>query len=138
MCPTDEPLKPRYRDGNTRVALYARVSKADDSQDPQNQLMRLIAYANDRGWEVYRQYVDRASGANQDRPALEEMLAAARANRFRCIVVTKIDRMARSTINLYDVVKQLTDLKVGLVCIDQPEISTTRSMESPVNSSPKT
>jgi putative DNA-invertase from lambdoid prophage Rac len=111
-----------------KVALYARVSKADESQSPENQLLRLHAFAASQGWTVVREYVDRASGANPDRPALEELMAAARGNQLKCVVMTKIDRMARSTINLYSIVEELTEKKVGLVCIDQPEISTTRSM----------
>ena len=47
-----------------KVALYARVSKSDDSQDPEHQLIRLRSYAKERSWQVHEEYVDRASGAD--------------------------------------------------------------------------
>jgi DNA invertase Pin-like site-specific DNA recombinase len=55
-----------------KVALYARVSKADESQDPENQLIRLRAYATERGWEIFDEYKDLASGADANRPDLEK------------------------------------------------------------------
>ena len=110
-----------------KCALYARVSKSDDSQDPENQLLRLRAYAEMRGLDVYDTYVDRASGANPDRPELERMMADARGNRFKQVVVIKVDRIARSTINLYALINEMVEQKVELVCIDQPEISTSKA-----------
>ena len=60
-----------------KVALYGRVSKADDSQDPENQLIRLRLFAESQGWDIYEEYVDQASSADPDRPALVRMLLAA-------------------------------------------------------------
>ena len=82
--------------GCMKVALYARVSKADDSQDPENQLMRLRSYAKMRSWDVYDEYVDRASGADDYRPALDRMMNDAAARRVGLVLTTKIDRIARS------------------------------------------
>ena len=107
-----------------KVALYARVSKADESQDPENQLLRLRAYAKDRNHETYEEYIDKASGADPNRPSLERMLADARGHRFSMILTVKIDRMARSMANLYSVLEDLERFSVKLHCIDQPEIST--------------
>jgi len=38
--------------GKMRIALYCRVSKNDESQDPQNQLEPLRSYAGALGGEV--------------------------------------------------------------------------------------
>lgn len=43
-----------------RVAIYARVSTAD--QNPEAQLFALREYARRRGFLIYREYVDRVSG----------------------------------------------------------------------------
>lgn len=102
-----------------KVALYARVSKADDSQNPENQLMRLRAYAKERGWVVYHEYIDMASGADAYRPELERMLKDARAHRFSLIVCTKVDRLARSVTNLYRVLSELEERGVKFECTDQ-------------------
>ena len=108
-----------------KIALYARVSKHDESQDPENQLRILRQYAGDHGYEVYQSYVDRASGADQNRPELDRMLADARGNRFSMVLVVRIDRMARSMPNLYSILSALEAESVGFHCTEQPSVSTT-------------
>ncbi|MEM0342902.1 MAG: recombinase family protein [Thermoplasmata archaeon] len=102
-----------------KVALYARVSKADDSQNPENQLMRLRAYAKERGWEIYREYVDMASGANAYRPQLRQMLRDASAHRFSLVLTTKIDRIARSSLDLKQIIADLEGRGIKFECTDQ-------------------
>ena len=59
-----------------RVALYARVSTKD--QNPDAQLQALREYAARRGTEAL-EYVDHGiSGARDRRPALDELMQAAR------------------------------------------------------------
>lgn len=103
-----------------KVALYARVSKADESQNPENQLMRLRSYANEREWQVYREYVDHASGANANRPLLNQMLRDARGRRFSLVLTTKIDRIARSSLNLKQIIAELEARGIKFECTDQP------------------
>ena len=102
-----------------KCALYARVSKHDDSQDPENQLVRLREYAKGRGWDIYREYFDKASGANAKRPALDKMVADAKARRFGVILVTKVDRMARSLRNLENLIAEVEERGVKFECTDQ-------------------
>jgi DNA invertase Pin-like site-specific DNA recombinase len=109
-----------------KVALYARVSKSDDSQDPENQLMRLRSYAKERSWQVHEEYVDRASGADDYRPALDRMMNDAMARRVGLVLTTKIDRIARSARNLLNLLEQLKERGVLFECADQP-ISTDES-----------
>lgn len=103
-----------------RIALYARVSKADESQNPENQLMRLRSYAGERGWQVYREYVDRASGADANRPQLNQMIRDARGRRFSLVLITKIDRIARSSLNLKQIIAELEARGIKFECTDQP------------------
>ena len=58
------------------VALYARVST--DGQDTDNQMLRLRDVAEARGYVVYAEYVDVASGACSKRPQLDRMLSMQR------------------------------------------------------------
>lgn len=109
------------------VALYARVSKADDSQDPEVQLRQLRRYAQEQGLEAHDEYVDRASGADPFRPELERMVNDARARRFGLILAVKLDRVARSLPNFYDLLRELELYKVQIHCVDQPEVSTRTS-----------
>ena len=103
-----------------KVALYARVSKSDESQDPENQLMRLRAYAQEREWEVYGEYVDKASGADDYRPELDRMMNDAMARYVGLVLTTKIDRIARSARNLLNILEELKERGVLFECTDQP------------------
>jgi DNA invertase Pin-like site-specific DNA recombinase len=103
-----------------KVALYARVSKADESQDPENQLMHLRSYATERGWNVYHEYVDMASGADANRPSLRRMLKDGNARRFGLVLTTKIDRIARSSLDLKLLISELEGRRIKFECTDQP------------------
>jgi DNA invertase Pin-like site-specific DNA recombinase len=112
-----------------KVALYARVSLGDldekglPRQRAENQHLRLRAYAGDRGYEIFSEYTDKASGADARRPALDRMLSDARAHRFSMILTTKVDRIARSTPNLYAMLTDLESRGIKFECSDQ-DIST--------------
>jgi DNA invertase Pin-like site-specific DNA recombinase len=108
-----------------RAGLYARVSTGD--QNPQNQLDALRAFAAARKW-VPAEFVDHGfSGAGQRRPGLEDALAAARSRRIDVLIVTKLDRLARSTHHLVALSKELEALGVDLVVLDQAIDTTTPS-----------
>ena len=104
----------------TTVALYARVSldeAADDRryQEPENQLEPLRTYAKAMEWTVIGEYVDRASGANANRPEFRRMMQDALMNRFNGIVVWKLDRFSREgIIPTMSYIKQLKDRHVWL------------------------
>jgi len=79
------------------VVGYARVSTSDQSLEVQ--LEQLNADGADR---VYREKI---SGVRADRPALNEMLDYVRSG--DTVVCCKLDRIARSTKNLLEIVEQL-------------------------------
>jgi DNA invertase Pin-like site-specific DNA recombinase len=81
--------------------------------------MRLIAYANERDWTVISQYVDTASGADDNRPQLDRMMADAMARRFGLILCVKVDRLARSVTSLYRILSELDARGVKFECTDQ-------------------
>ena len=49
-----------------RVAIFARVSTFDKGQDPETQLLQLREYAGRRGFDIAGEYVDHATGTNED------------------------------------------------------------------------
>ncbi len=102
----------------SRVALYARVSTAD--QHPDAQLHRLREYASARGLEVAEEYVDRGvSGAKDRRPALDRLVADARRRRFDALACAKLDRLARSVRHLTALGADFEALGVDLIVVDQ-------------------
>ena len=96
-----------------RAAIYARVSTTD--QHPEVQLDPLREYAEARGFEIVAEHVDHGvSGAKESRPALDEMMAAARRRDLDVIVIVKLDRLARSVQHLVTVASELEALDVDL------------------------
>lgn len=106
-----------------KVGLYARVST--DKQDTDNQMIRLREIAQNRGYEVFDEYVDIASGHNANRPNLDRMMKDAKQHRFDKIIAVKLDRIARSVTNLNNLMNDLYAWNVGIEFIDQPIDTTT-------------
>ena len=105
---------------SVKIALYARVSRADKDQRPENQLIKLRDYASRHEFAVHEEYVDYASGATPERPPLKRMMADARGNRFSLIAVTRIDRIGRSVAHFANLVAELDANQVALITTDQP------------------
>src|SRR5215469_2132713 len=57
-----------------RVAIYARVSSADQKSDVVRQLERLREYCLARGYQVAKEVTEIASGLNDQRPKLTKLL----------------------------------------------------------------
>jgi DNA invertase Pin-like site-specific DNA recombinase len=101
-----------------RVVLYARVSTLNGHQDPEVQLSALRQYCMARGWNVVREYVDHGvSGAKASRPALDELMNAARKGTvdFDAVVVWKLDRFGRSVQHLTQAIKELDEAGVSFI-----------------------
>lgn len=82
-----------------RIALYARVSTAD--QDADLQLVELRRYAAARGWVIAAEFVDRGvSGAASSRPGLDQLWSTARRRDVDGVVVWRFDRFSRSVSDL--------------------------------------
>jgi len=109
---------------NERVAVYARVSTLL-GQSPEMQLVELREYAARRGWHVIGEYVDRASGIKESRPALNRLMTDARRRKFDMIVVWKVDRFGRSLKHLVNALAELESLGVAFVSLrDNLDLST--------------
>jgi DNA invertase Pin-like site-specific DNA recombinase len=91
-----------------RVAVYARVSTANQTAD--NQLHELERVAALRGWNIVGTYRDDGiTGAKgrDGRPALDALLKAATRREFDLIAVWSIDRLGRSLQHLVTTVNDL-------------------------------
>ena len=86
-----------------KVALYARVSTSDKDQDPEMQLLALRDFIAAQGWELYREYVDKASANDlAHRTQWRELLDDAARRHFSVVVVFKLDRVFRSVKHMHD------------------------------------
>ena len=86
-----------------RVAIYARVSTSDKDQEPETQLMPLRDFVQAQDWDVYDEYVDRASANDQaHRTEWRRLLDDAAKRRFKVVLVFKLDRAFRSVKHMHD------------------------------------
>jgi DNA invertase Pin-like site-specific DNA recombinase len=83
-----------------KIVLYARVSKSDESQNPENQLNPLRDYAKALQGEIVEEYVDFASGGGSvDRKNFLRMLEDADRHRFSLLLIWSLDRLSREGIS---------------------------------------
>ena len=88
---------------------YARVSTQGQSLDVQ--VAKLTEYGCN---EIFK---DKLSGTTADRPSLKECRTYVR--RGDSLVITKLDRLARSTFHLTQIAEELKQKGVDLVVLDQ-------------------
>lgn len=95
------------------VALYARVSTADQNCDMQLDDLRRFASARfGRSYE----YVDQGiSGTQKRRPQLDALMSDARKRRFDSVLVWKFDRFARSVKHLVDSLEEFRALGIDFI-----------------------
>lgn len=86
---------------------YARVSTGGQDLTVQTEMLQRLGVASDRI------YIDHGlTGRNRDRPGLAQAMAAVRSGER--LVVTKLDRLARSIRDAHDIVDELTARGVTL------------------------
>src|SRR5262249_55727935 len=84
----EEPAAAKSR----RVAVYARVSSAENKSNLNSQTERLVAYCTARGYEVAKVVKEVGSGINDARPKL---LALLEDQSVSLIVIEHKDRLTR-------------------------------------------
>lgn len=124
------------RSGPLQVAFYIRVSsdkqakKLDGSLDTQLDLLkRFVEYKKASGsdWAIAEQYVEGESegrrrgksGKDTNRPTFQKMLAAARAQLFDVIAITRISRISRSVVDFMLLVEELDKYGVKVVSLHE-------------------
>ncbi len=109
-----------------RVALYGRVSTGGRGQDVEMQLIELRQVAAQRGWVIVEEFVDDGvSGTQENRPALDRMMVAARTGKIDVIAVWRFDRFARSTQHLLSALEEFGVLGVSFISIREQVDTTT-------------
>jgi DNA invertase Pin-like site-specific DNA recombinase len=94
---------------------YARVSTEDRSLGTQRQKLTAA------GCEMV--FEEKVSGARRHRPELERLLEQIRKGDV--LVISRLDRLARSTAELLRITEVLTEKKAGLQSLDEPWGDTT-------------
>ena len=98
------------------VVAYIRVSSTGQSLEVQQQLMEEFG--------VDKVFAEKVSGTTQNRPKLQECLSYVREG--DTLVITKLDRLARSVSHLHQIVDDLTSRGVGFKVLQQNIDTTTK------------
>jgi len=91
-----------------RVALYSRVSTKDKGQDVRNQTDQLREFCSKQGWQIVKEYTDKASGKRGDRVQFQAMFEAASRREFDTVLFWSLDRLSRE--GVYETLQHLQRL----------------------------
>lgn len=94
------------------VALYARVSSADQKEDLERQMQRLKDYAASRGYQVTKLVSELASGLNDRRPKFLKLLTDASIG---VIVVEHRDRATRFGLTYIEQLMQMQGRRLEVI-----------------------
>ena len=84
---------------NKQAVIYARYSSDKQTeQSIEGQLRVCYEFAKAQGYDIQREYIDRAmTGTNDNRPSFLQMISDAKNKDFQYIIVYKLDRFSRNT-----------------------------------------
>src|SRR5271154_6344218 len=103
-----------------RAAIYARVSTANNGQDPLVQTREMKEYCPRRGWTIADEYVDVGiSGTKEKRPELDRLMADAHRRRVDAVIVWKVDRFARSVSHLLRALETFNALGISFFSLSE-------------------
>ncbi len=105
---------------------YARVST--QGQELELQLRQIKDYSKFRDIELVGIFQDKASGKNINREDFKRLIKTLEANPqgINAIVITKLDRIGRSLLDLINTTKWLEERQIGLISITNSIDTTTK------------
>jgi DNA invertase Pin-like site-specific DNA recombinase len=119
MTDADRPERSNHH-SLVRAAIYARVSTANNGQDPVMQTREIREYCERRGWQLAGEYVDLGiSGAKEKRVELDRLMSDAHRRHFDAVIVWKFDRFARSVSHLLRALETFKALGIEFVSLSE-------------------
>ncbi|WP_159623361.1 recombinase family protein, partial [Ruania rhizosphaerae] len=115
-----------------RCVVYARISiTSEESVSIERQVQAAEQYAAARGWQVVEVFIDDGVSATRNRPQDREGWRAllASPSQYDAVIIWKIDRLARSTLDFLTAHESLRDRKAGIVGVEDPIDMTTAQGE---------
>lgn len=105
-----------------KAVIYARYSShAQREESIEGQLRVCHDYAGHAGFEVVKEYIDRAMSATSDqRPSFQQMISESAAGGFDVVLVYALDRFARDRYDAAVYRKKLKDNGVRILSVTQP------------------
>ena len=109
----------------TNCAIYTRVSTDNQAEvefnSCQAQEEKIKSFINSQeNLSIFKVYSDAGfTGANLERPALQEMLRDMQENKINTVLVYKIDRLTRSPKDFYALIEIFENYKVDFISITE-------------------
>ncbi len=106
---------------------YVRASTQEEVKQGSNERQKdiLANFFKAKGWD-YRIYEDKGkTGANMEREGFKKMMLGIEKEKPYAVVVAKIDRYARSLIDLLNSIQELEQRGIGFISVQDSGIDTT-------------
>ena len=116
----DEPNVKVNRDP-IKAVTYSRVSTYLKKDDLDRQSQRLAAFCAANGWVVHKEVKEVASGLNDQRPKLLQMIEILSQGPAKTLVVEHKDRLTRFGFNYFEVLLPLIGVNLVVVNRDQED-----------------
>ena len=106
------------------VGIYCRLSTDDntgvESNSITNQKLYLTDYVKQRGWVIYKIYIDEGkSGTNFDRDGFKEMISDIETKRIDCVVVKDLSRLGRNYLDSgYYIEKYFPEHRIRFIAVN--------------------
>lgn len=116
-----------------KIALYGRVSTEEQKIHGLSivaQKQTLHKYCEEKGYTNIEEYFDEGVSANamKKRKQFQRLLEDCRAGRVKLILFTKLDRWFRSVAKYHLIQKELEDLGVHWMAVNEPAFETVTAM----------
>jgi DNA invertase Pin-like site-specific DNA recombinase len=97
-----------------QAAIFVRVSRKE--QDYMRQVQDLRSVADRMGLEIVSEISEKISGtaATEDREGIQQLLDLARRRKISKVLVQEVSRLGRSTLEVLQIVEELTNLGVSI------------------------
>jgi DNA invertase Pin-like site-specific DNA recombinase len=112
-------------EGFMKVGIYARVSTEKQEESLEEQVKILEEFCKRNGYKLYNVYSETRSGAKSKREKFMELMRDVEARKFDAVVVLKLDRFARSMLDLLTSVEKLKTHGVDFISVNDHIETTT-------------
>jgi len=125
LTPNKGKIKVNYGGGKMDCAIYTRVSTDNQAEvefnSCQAQEAKIRSFIKSQeNMEVFKVYADAGfSGANINRPALNEMLQDIKQGKINLVISYKIDRLTRSPKDFYQLIELFEECGVDFISVTE-------------------
>ena len=103
----------------TRVSTDLQAEKDFSSCEAQEEKIRSFVKSQDN-WQIFKVYSDAGySGANLNRPALQELLEDIKQKKIDIVLAYKIDRLTRSPKDFYQLIEFFEKYNVSFISVTE-------------------